>query len=548
MAEAKGKVYLVGAGPGDRAYLTVQAQQLVTQAEVVVYDALVDLSLLELTPANCLCLDVGKRGGQPSPAQETIDQLLVEYCQQGKQVVRLKSGDPFIFGRCLSEIQALQTAGCEFAIVPGLSSALAAPLLAGIPLTDPVLSQCFAVLSAHDPATLDWQTLAQIDTLAILMGTRHLPEIIHQLQQQGRSPQTPIAVIRWGGHSQQQIWRGTLGDIIEKTAGSVLSPAVIVVGEVVQLQLQPAAENLHEPSQHQSIHEWDIQFQYQQAMMTSSPNPDHPTFTKPPDHPLAGKTILVTRAVGQSSAFSEDLQQAGARVIEMPALEIGPPSSWSALDAAIAQLQTFDWLILTSANGVHYFFERLYAQGHDARSLAGVQIAVVGKKTASSLRQQGLKPDLIPPDFVADALVAHFPNQDLANTKILFPRVETGGRDTLVAELSARGAAVVEVPAYQSGCPAAIAPAALEALQTRSVDVITFASSKTVRNFCHLLEQAASASNVPPEHWLENSAIASIGPQTSETCRTLLGRVDIEASEYTLEGLTQAIIDYYLHP
>jgi len=541
----KGKVFLVGAGPGDRAYLTVQAQQLLAQAEVVIYDALVDLSLLEIAPANCLCLDVGKRGGHPSPDQETIDALLVEYCQQGRQVVRLKSGDPFIFGRCLSEIQALKTAGCEFAIVPGLSSALAAPLLAGIPLTDAALSQCFAVLSAHDPATLDWQALARIDALVILMGTRQLPEIVAQLQQQGRSPQTPIAVIRWGGHSQQQIWRGTLSDIMEKAAGSALSPAVIVIGAVAQLQLQPAGRGINEPSQHQQIDAQGITSQIQQVMITSNPNPDNPTFRKSPG--LAGKTILVTRAAGQSGSFSEYLQQVGARVIEMPALEIGPPSSWAALDAAIAQLQSFDWLIFTSANGVHYFFERLHAQGLDARSLAGVQIAVVGKKTAASLTQQGLKPDLIPPDFVADALVAHFPNQDLTNTKILFPRVETGGRDTLVAELSAQGAAVVEVPAYESGCPPAIAPAVLDALQTRSVDIITFASSKTVQNFCHLLEQAASDSHTPAGywHWLENIAIASIGPQTSETCRSLLGRVDIAAATYTLKGLTQAIIDYY---
>ncbi len=540
---AKGKVFLVGAGPGDRTYLTVQAQQLLAQAEVVVYDALVDLSLLEIAPENCLRLDVGKRGGQPSPDQETIDELLVEHCQQGKRVVRLKSGDPFIFGRCLSEIQALKTAGCEFAIVPGLSSALAAPLLAGIPLTDAALSQCFAVLSAHDPATLDWQALARIDALVILMGTRQLPEIVTHLQQQGRSPQTPIAVIRWGGHAQQQIWRGTLSDIMEKTAGSALSPAVIVIGAVAQLQLQPAAVNSHEP--HQPVYRQGRQSQLEQTMITSNPNSDNPTVRKSPG--LADKTILVTRAAGQFGSFSKYLQQAGARVIEMPTLEIGPPSSWSALDAAIAQLQTFDWLILTSANGVHYFFERLHAQGQDARSLAGVQIAVVGKKTALSLKQQGLTPDLIPPDFVADALVAHFSSQDLANAKILFPRVETGGRDTLVAELSAQGAAVVEVPTYQSGCPTAIAPAALDALRARSVDIITFASSKTVRNFCHLLEQAASDSHTPAGywHWLENIAIASIGPQTSETCRSLLGRVDIEASEYTLEGLTQAIINYY---
>ncbi len=259
-------------------------------------------------------------------------------------------------------------------------------------------------------------------------------------------------------------------------------------------------------------------------------------------HPLAGKTILVTRAAGQSSEFSHLLQQQGATVIEMPTLEIGPPSSWEQLDEAIAHLENFDWLILTSTNGSDYFFDRLEAQGKDISALANLKIALVGKKTATSLKQRGLQPNFIPPDFVADSLVKNFPEPPVGK-KILFPRVETGGREVLVKELTAKGAEVTEVAAYESRCPDisvlripsvnGISP--LEALQNKKVDVITFASSKTVKNFCQLLEHAGGVS-------LDGVCIASIGPQTSETCHRLLGRVDVEAKEYTLQGLFHALI------
>lgn len=495
MKDKNGKVYLVGAGVGDLDYLTIRAHQLLARAEVLVYDALVNSQLLQLVPHNCLQLHVGKRGGQPSTPQAKINRLLVEYCQQGKQVVRLKSGDPLIFGRSRAEIESLIAAGCDFEAIPGISSATAAPLLALIPLSDRDLSRCFAVVTAHDPAILDWQTLAQIDTLVILMGGRRLSEIVLLLHLNGRSPSTPIAIIRSCGTSQQRIWTARLENIVRETTGESLSPAVIVIGEVVKLRSY---------------------WLHQKTMNT----------------PLTGKTILVTRSAGQSSQFRQLLQQEGARVIEMPALEIGPPSSWEELDNAILYLSDFSWLILTSTNGVDYFFERLQARGQDSRALAGVKIAVVGKKTAASLHQRGLQPDFIPPEFVADALVANFPEK-LEGKKVLFPRVESGGREVLVKELTAKGAKVVEVPAYESRCPEKIAPSALEALQGQAVDVITFASSKTVKNFLQLI----AAEKV----CLDGVCIASIGPQTSQTCRQLLGRVDIEAREYTLEGLKEAI-------
>jgi uroporphyrinogen-III synthase len=255
---------------------------------------------------------------------------------------------------------------------------------------------------------------------------------------------------------------------------------------------------------------------------------------------LTQKTVLVTRSLGQSSEFTTLLQAQGATVIEMPALAIQPPSDWAGLDQAIGQIADYDWLILTSSNAVDFFTQRLLAMGKDYRQLVGVKVAVVGEKTAQSLQQKGLNPDYIPPNFVADSLLEHFP-ENPQNKRILFPRVESGGREVLVKQFTAQGADVTEVAAYQSGCPETIDPIALNAIEHGEVNIITFASSKTVKHFCQLLSQALG------DRWLnvlDAVIIASIGPQTSETCRSLLGRVDIEATEYTLAGLTAAIVEF----
>jgi uroporphyrinogen III methyltransferase/synthase len=543
LVEQTGKVYLVGAGPGEVAYLTVRGYQLLRQAEVLVYDALVDGELLELVPETCIKFDVGKRGGRPSRIQTEINDLLVQHCLQGKLVVRLKSGDPFIFGRSHSEIQALKAANCDYEVVPGLSSALAAPLLASIPLTDPVLSRCFAVVSAHDPEALDWEALSRLETLVILMGGQRLEEIVERLRMQGRSPQTPIAIIRWAGQPQQQIWEGTLTDIVKETAMASLSPCVMVIGEVVRLRAYlQGGDNRRRATGDRDMPDPVL---YTLSLETS-PNfsavqtPHSPLLTSP-SSPLTNKTVLVTRSASQSGQFSDRLRQAGAVVIEMPALEIGPPSSWVELDGAIAHLSDFDWLILTSANSVEYFFDRLATQVQDIGALAGLKIAVVGEKTAQCLARRGIKPDFVPPEFVADSLAAHFPDS-LEGTQILFPRVESGGRDVLVKDFSDQGAIVTEVAAYESRCPEAIAPEALAALQNHAVDVVTFASSKTVKHFCQLLQQAQGDDSWQP--WLNDVCIASIGPQTSKACESVLGRVDAEAQEYTIEGLVQAIIQW----
>lgn len=496
----RGKVYLLGAGTGDIRYLCVYGQRLLAQADALVYDALVNGSLLQEIPMHCEQHFVGKRGGLPSAAQADINQLLIQLAQAGKQVVRLKSGDPFVFGRAAAEIQALRAAGCDFEVIPGLSSVLVAPLLAGIPLTDPVLSRGFVAFTAHDLEALDWGALARLETLVFLMGGRQLKDICDRLISHGKRPETPMAIVRWASQPQQQIWQGTLLSMPQIVKGQKLSPCVLIVGEVVGLR-----EYLSPPAA--------------------------------PPKPLANQTILVTRAASQAGQFSQMLSAKGANTIDFPALEIRDPDSWEAMDSAIAQLSTFDWLILTSANAVNYFLDRLLHQQKDLRALAHLKIAVVGRKTNAVLTQRGLIADFTPPEFVADSLIEHFP-ENPSGLKLLFPRVEQGGRAVLVEEMSAKGANIVEVAAYESACPDSIHPAAKLTLENKAVDIITFASSKTVRHFAKLMQQTFG------DDWLtllEKVAIASIGPQTSRDCHVLLKKVTIEAQEYTLAGLIESL-------
>ncbi len=499
-ATDRGKVYLLGAGPGSSRYLTVGGQQILNKADALVYDALVDSALLQQIPADCEQWHVGKRGGAPSTPQVEINQLLVRLCQAGKQVVRLKAGDPFIFGRAAAEIQALQVENCAFEVIPGLSSALVAPLLAGVPLTDPVLSRGFGVFTAHDLDALDWEVIARLQTVVLLMGGRHLREMCDRLLSHQKRGDTPALIVRWAGQPRQQIWQGTLLSLPQIVGAQKLSPCIIVIGEVVALR------------------------QY---------------LTPPLVNRLAltGKTVLVTRAASQASEFSQVLSERGASVVDFPALEIREPESWEAMDSAIANISIFNWLILTSPNAVNYFLDRLIQQGRDLRALSHLKLAVVGKKTHRFLTQRGLIADFTPPTFVADSLIEHFP-ENPAGQRILFPRVESGGREVLVKAMAEKGANVTEVAAYESACPNAMPPVAESVLANCEVDVITFASSKTVRHFAQIMEITFG------EKWLaliEGVAIASIGPQTSRDCRELLGRVTFEAEEYTLNGLTAGL-------
>jgi len=515
MSEMKGKVFIVGAGIGGVEFLTIRARDLISVAEVIISDALVDRQLLDLAPPKCDRLIAGKRGGQESIKQDEINQMLVNYCLQGKRVVRLKSGDPWIFGRSLPEILALQAANCEWEVVAGISSAIAAPMLAGIPLTEVESSSCFAVMTGHDLRQLPWEAIAQIPTLVILMGTNNLAGLLEKLSA-GKATDTEIAIVRWCGRVDQQVWVGTLADIQSKLPEGSLSPSVIIVGEVVKFHEQLASscfetlENFEQSADKEKL-------------------------------PLQGKRILVTRAANQVSQFTDLLTSQGAIVIEMPTLAIAPPTSWKMLDQAIVDLSSYDWLILTSANAVESFFGRLQQAGKDSRALYSLDVAVVGRKTAEVLANYGIVPDLVPTDFVADALVEAFVNKNhvLTDKKMLFPRVESGGREILVEQLQKHGAIIEAIAAYESVCPDAIDTAALDAIQNQRLDAIAFASSKTVKNFCQLLDRVAPKDTW--QSWIATVKIASIGPQTSKTCYELIGRVDCEALEYTLDGLVEAI-------
>ncbi len=491
-----GKVYLLGAGPGDVGYLSVVGQKRLNQADALVYDALVDSSLLQEISPRCEQWHVGKRGGQPSTPQTEINQLLVRLCKAGKQVVRLKAGDPFIFGRAAAEIQALQAEKCDFEVVPGLCSALVAPLLAGVPLSDPVLSRGFGVFTAHDLDALDWQAIARLETVVLMMGGRRLREICDRLISHGKRAETPMLIVRWASQPQQEIWQGTVLSMAQVVGAAKLSPCVMIIGEVVGLR------------------------QY------LSPPPARAL-------PLAGKTVVVTRAASQASQFGDMLIANGARVVDFPALEIREPASWEPMDQAIAAINSFDWLILTSPNAVNYFIDRFLQQGKDLRALSHLKVAVVGQKTNKFLVQRGLIADFVPPTFVADSLVEHFP-ENLTGQKLLFPRVESGGRDVLVKAMTGKGATVVEVAAYESACPTTLPPSAAQTLASHEADILTFASSKTVRHFAQIMEKTFGT------NWLDllqNVDVASIGPQTSRDCRELLGEITFEASEHTLEGL-----------
>jgi len=540
----QGKVFIVGAGIGGAEFLTVRARDLISTAEIIISDALVDRNLLDLASPQCNCIIAGKRGGQESINQIEINQMLVEYCLQGKQVVRLKSGDPWIFSRSLPEISALQAANCEWEVIAGISSAIAAPMLAGIPLTEVEASSCFAVMTGHDLDRLPWDAIAQIPTLVILMGTKNLAGLLAKLQQR-KSGNEKIAIVRWCGRPEQQVWTGTLQDIQSKLPEGSLSPSVIIIGEVVKFHelLSHSEKKLLENYVCQDLESSPIKSTLAERIRCQRwlSKVEASVDLEKEKLPLQGKRILVTRAATQASQFTDLLTRQGFEVIEMPTLSIVPPTSWEMLDQAIASLPDYDWLILTSANAVESFFGRLQQVGQDSRALHSLKVAVVGRKTAEVLANYGITPDLVPDDFIADALVDAFLSchHVLADKKLLFPRVQSGGREVLVEQLQLHGAIVEAIPAYESGCPEAIDPVALAAIQSQKLDVITFASSKTVHHFCQLLDRVAARETW--QAWIASSKIASIGPQTSKACDDLLGRVDCEAVEYTLDGLAEVI-------
>ncbi len=484
-------IFLVGAGPGSPEHLTLAAHQALLQADVVIYDTLVDPRILALLSPEVETLSV------QGFSQNKINDLLIQYYHAHRRVVRLKSGDPFIFGKATQELAALSAANCIYHVIPGISTITGAATLAGIPLTDKDWGRTIGVFTAHAPEDLDWSALARMDTLVGVMGVNHLTVIHTKLLQNGRSSDTPVALVYRAGQVGQSIWTGTLAQLAIQPAKA---PSVLIVGAGVGYHVRCQSHL-----------------------------------------PLQGKNILITRAAGSGSELEELLRHQGASVVSLPTLVVQPPPDWAPLDQAIHDLQAFNWLILTSGNAVDAFLKRLWHYQRDVRALSHLKIAVVGEKTALHLEKWGLRADLIPSEFVADQLLVELP-QDCQSLRVLFPRVASGGREVLVQGLRERGAEVTEVAAYETVCPQSIPPFLLDYLRQGHIDVLTFTSSKTVAHCYQLLEQATPGQ---VQQWLDSRVIAAIGPQTSRTCERYFARVDVVAKEYTLTGLVQAMIAHF---
>ena len=479
-------VYLVGAGPGDPGLLTVRGAQVLSDAEVVVHDRLSAATLLDLAPPGAERIDVGKSPSGPSVRQEDINALLVAHGRAGRRVVRLKGGDPFVFARGAEEAAALQAAGVDYEVVPGITSAIAAPAYAGIPVTLRYSSTSFTVVTGHeDPAKgrtdVDWEAVARVGgTIIILMGVAHLREISDRLMAGGLDPDTPAAAVRWGTRADQHTVRATLATLADR---ELRPPCTIVVGPV-------AAERL----------DW---------------------FER---RPLLGRRVVVTRARDQAGELADRLRLAGADVVEVPTIALAEPSDGgSGLRDVVRRVDGFDWVVLTSPNGARRFTALL----RDGRDLAGVRLAAIGPGTAAALAEAHLVADLVPERYVAESLLEAFPDPPTDGGRVLLARAEVA-RDVLPDGLVERGWDVEVVSAYRT-VPVALTDQQRAAV--RGADAITFTSSSTVQH----LVAAAGADNVPP-------VVAAIGPVTAATARGYGMEVAVEADVHTIPGLVDALV------
>jgi uroporphyrinogen III methyltransferase/synthase len=485
------KVYLVGAGPGDPELITVKGRRILQQADAVLYDHLANSALLDLAPPRAERLYVGKKKSTHEFSQEEICDLLIERARRGLTVVRLKGGDPFIFGRGGEEAEALAAAGIPFEIVPGVTTPLGIAAYTGVPLTHREHTSAVTFVTGHSVNAIDWAKVGHAETLVIFMGLTTFPEISRQLIANGRAPDTPAMAVRWATRPDQQTIAGTLSELPGKLAG-MKPPATIIVGEVVRLR-----EKL----------DWFERL------------------------PLFGKRIVVTRAREQADALGSRLSALGAGVIDLPTIEIRPPADPAPLDRAIAALDTYDWLIFTSANGVRFFLDRL----DDLRKLRA-KICAIGPATRAAIEALHVKVDLMGKEYVAEGLLEAFSAHDLSGKRILLPRAAVA-RDLVPTTLAGRGARVDVVEAYRTVAPEHLAEQAREVLAGRP-DCITFTSSSTVRN----LVEAAGAES------LRGIRVASIGPITTRTALELGIEVTAEAAVFTVEGLVDAVLDLYRAP
>lgn len=499
-------VYLVGAGPGDPGLITLKGKNCIQIADVVIYDYLAAPGLLKYARKEAELIYVGKKGGDHTLSQEGINALLVKKAEEGNVITRLKGGDPFIFGRGGEEAETLIDNDIAFEIVPGVTSAVAAPAYAGIPLTHRKHTATVAFVTGHeDPnkneSNIDWAALAKgIGTLVFFMGIKNLGHIVSELTRHGKPKETPVAIVRWGTTPIQQTVTGTLNNILEVAQKAAIKPpALVVVGSVVDLREQM---------------KW---------------------FEK---RPLLGKRIVVTRARAQASDLVNRLESLGAHCMECPTIQTAPPDNWGPVDQAIDDLGGYDWLIFTSVNGVAYFFERLFEKGRDVRALGNIKTAAIGPATAEKLLSFGIKSDIIPKTYRAESIIEAFSNQSVNGVKILLPRAKEA-RSVLPVELARMGAQVNEVTAYQTLAVNEYAEELKTALLNNEIDMVTFTSSSTAGNFKRLLPEDQF------QKLMQSVKIASIGPITSETATKLGFQISIEAEAYTIDGLCQAILDHY---
>ena len=495
-----GMVYLVGAGPGDPGLITVKGLDCVRRADIVIADFLADDRLVAKAPEHAECIRVPWRPGR----QAEINDLLVRHSRNGKTVVRLKGGDPFVFGRGGEEGLHLQRSGIPFEVVPGITAAVAVPAYAGIPVTHREITSSMTVVTGHvspdkERTDLDWDALARrIGTLIFYMGARNLPFIAEKLTEHGRPKDTPVALIQWGTTPQQRTLVGTLDNIASRARTATFTPPVlIVVGEVVALRKQL---------------DW---FE---------------------SKPLFGVRVLITRARDQAGELSESLVRHGAEPVEAPLIRFEAPDDWSAADAALADLSGFDHVVFTSRNAVEAFFSRLNHKGLDARALCGVRVAAVGCATAGALRSRGIEADDKPEVFRAEKLVEALAwGRDLPNARILFPAADIAG-PAVEEGLTAAGASVTRVTVYRTVLAAGMPGDIASMLEDGKIHLAVFASSSAVSAF------AKTAGPDGPQRWTRGVRIACIGPSTAQTAAEAGLSVDIIPNQATVPALVDAIV------
>ena len=503
MKTSPGICHLAGAGPGDPGLLTLRAREVIEQAEVIVYDYLCNPALLQWAPAGAEIIYAGKKAGAHTLSQDEITALLIDRTRAGRRVVRLKGGDPFLFGRGGEEAEALAREKLPFEIIPGVSSAVAGPAYAGIPVTHREHTSQLTIFTGHeDPAkpgsVLDYAALArQPGTKIMLMGIERIGPITQALLEHGADPALPVALIRWATTPRQQTLRGRLDDIAAKVAATGFSaPAIAVFGQVVKLR--------------DSLNWFETR-------------------------PLFGRRIVVTRTRAQAGALSAGLRALGADVLEIPTIRIQEPAHRLEFGELVQDSHSYDWIVFTSPNGVDAFFRLYYKLYDDARDIGAARIAAIGPATAARIREFHLKVDLQPAEYVAESVVKAFETAgSFENLRILVVRPEQA-RDILPQELTKLGAIVDVAIAYRTVPETADVTGAVERFRAEGADLITFTSSSTVENFL--------AMKLP---WPADLKTASIGPVTSETLRANGLKADIEARRHDIPGLIEAIRKHYV--